>query len=115
MKRPSRRSKFTSPEQEEDEFPLRVTNGSSCVSIYRIKSRGSFCYQMTYYIGGERRRRTFADLEKAKLEANQIAGKIKTGITKALDLKGYQREAYVAAVQCLKPSRIPLVSAVEEY
>jgi integrase len=59
-------------------------------------------FLLAYYHGSKRIRQKFADLEKARREAETAAIKIGTGDFEALKLKGHDRTDYVRAMQKLR-------------
>jgi integrase len=95
--------------------PIIVKEGSVLVKIYPGKSRGYPFYTVAYYIGRVRKRETFADLEKARLRAHQVAVDTAKGRIPSLELTNSDRESYLRALSLLRPSGIPLSSAVEEF
>ncbi|MFT4640458.1 MAG: hypothetical protein ACI8T1_003786 [Verrucomicrobiales bacterium] len=89
--------------------------GSTAIPIYASKVKGRIRYTVAFYRDGERKRRAFASLEKAKVEARLIAQQIQQGKQHATDLLPHERESYLAACSLLENSGIPLVAAVQEY
>ncbi len=59
-------------------------------------------YTVAYYLGAKRVRRKFADLVKARREAEMVAIKLTNGETEALKLTGGDRADYVRAMQKLR-------------
>jgi hypothetical protein len=70
---------------------------------------------LSNYAGGQRKRETFAKLEDAKRWAGEVARAMLNGRLAAMELTSADREAYVSALELLKPLGIPLHSAIEEY
>ena len=60
-------------------WPIAVKRGNVRVKIYRTPSNGCRAYTVAYYFGGQRVRKTFADLAKAELEAETVANRICAG------------------------------------
>lgn len=59
-------------------------------------------YTVAYYLGSKRVRRKFADLAKARREAEMVAIKLTNGESEALKLTGGDRADYVCAMQKLR-------------
>ena len=72
-------------------------------------------FTVAYYFVGKRQRRTFADLEPAKQEAELAATKICAGELDVLQLTSEDRTAYVRAMEMLKPLGTPLELAVMQF
>ena len=96
-------------------FPIVVKRGCVRVKIYFTPSNGCDAYTIAYYFGGKRVRKTFADLVKAKLEAETVADRICAGELNVLTLTSEDRTAYVRAMEMLKPSGTPLEMAVMQF
>jgi integrase len=95
--------------------PIIVKAGSAAVKIYSGKSRGYDLFTVVYYISGNRKRETFGSLSDAKERAREVVRAIVNGRVAVLELTNADREGYVSALELLKPLKIPLHSAVEEY
>ena len=95
--------------------PIVVRAGNAAVKIYQGKSHGYNSFTVVHYVGGQRKRETFSKLAIARERAGEVARAILNGRTAVLELTNVDREAYVRALQLLRPFRIPLHSAVEEY
>ncbi len=95
--------------------PISVKAGNVEVKIYQGKSRGYDLFTVVHYVGGARKRETFANLANAKERAREVARAIINGRTAVLELTNTDREGYVAALERLRPLGVPLHSAVEEY
>ena len=93
-------------------WPIAVKRGNVRVKIYRTPSNGCKAYTVAYYFGGQRVRKTFADLAKAELEAETVANRICAGELNALTLTSEDRTAYVRSLEMLKPTGTPLEIAV---
>jgi len=93
----------------------RVRAGSTEVSIYESLVRRRKRFTLAFYRGGVRQRRTFANLEKAKVEARRVAASLQNGLHEGTDLTHADVAAYRAARQMLESTGVPLVSVVEEY
>ena len=97
------------------EFPLEVKKGSTIVKIYRTVDRGRDRFTLGYHEGSRRVLRQFADLAEARKEAGIVAAKLNAGQGSALELTGTDRDNYLSALDRLKPLKIGLVAAIEEY
>jgi len=66
-----------------DEFPISVKSGGTVVRIYRtpVKSAGKVYpnYTLVWTVGGVRKRRLFADLDKARKEARVVVDQKEKG------------------------------------
>ncbi|SRR6266849_1943095 len=98
------------------EFPISIKKGHAVVTIYKVRNRDKWNYTVTY-TGGQngRQRKTFADFELAKREADNVAAKLRDGDLQALKLTGAERQIYVAAEQALEPSGLSLDAVAREY
>ena len=97
------------------QFPIIVKRGNVRVKIYSTPSSGFDNYTVAYYFGGKRVRKTFADLDKARLEAETVADRICAGELNVLSLTSADRTAYLRSVELLKPSGVPLEMAVMQF
>ena len=96
-------------------WPIAVKRGNVRVKIYRTPSNGCRAYTVAYYFGGQRVRKTFADLAKAELEAEIVANRICAGELNVLTLTSEDRTAYVRSLEMLKPTGTPLEIAVMQF
>ncbi len=96
-------------------FPMTVKRGHTVVKIYRTPSRGCDAYTVVHYLGTKRQRKSFADLELAKTEAETIANKLSTGELDVLTLTSENRLSYVRAVEVLRPTGVPLEMAAMQF
>jgi len=95
---------------------VKIYAGESRKKIKSGKSRQYKLYTVAYHIGKEpRRRETFADLATAKARAHEVAVSILHGRLPVLELTNSDSESYLRAIQLLRPLKLPLHSAVEEY
>src|SRR4029453_1241766 len=99
-----------------DLFPMLIKKGSATVKIYEVKNRDRQNYTVSYLTAVNGRvRKTFADLDSAKREANAIALNLAHGDLQGLKLTGAERQVYVEATQVLERTGIPLNSAACEF
>ncbi|MBI1178426.1 hypothetical protein GC207_13405 [bacterium] len=96
-------------------FPITVKRGNVRVKIYRSKTRGCWSYTVAHYDAHGRQRTVFAELDKAKQEAELVATKIARGELDVLELKSDDRLAYTRAMQLLRPAGTPLEVAVMQF
>lgn len=96
-------------------FPVTVKRGSASVKIYRGENKGYPVFTMAYHDGAERRRETFTSFDEAKLEAEAVATKLCRGELDVLTLTSADRLLYVRATEALKPTGIPLDTAVADF
>ena len=96
-------------------FPVTVKRGHTTVKIYRTPSRGCDAYTVSYYLGDQRVRKTFADLGLATTEAETVANKLSTGEVNVLTLTSGDRLSYVRAIEALKPTGVPLEMAAMQF
>ena len=96
-------------------FPIIVKRGAVKVRIYRAKNRDGWLSQVTDYVSGRRKLRSFADLRAARTEAQRLATHLANGELDALKLTAGDRAAYVRARQHLEPSGAALELATSVY
>ena len=96
-------------------FPVTVKRGHTIVKIYRTPSRGCDAYTVSYYLGDQRVRKTFADLGLATTEAETVANKLSTGEVNVLTLTSGDRLSYIRAIEALKPTGVPLEMAAMQF
>jgi hypothetical protein len=92
-----------------------VKFGSAVVPIYRLRSDGRTRFMLSFYQEGKRERRSFSNLDAAKKEALLVAQRIQGRRQEMNDLRPHDGEAYRTLVELLRPSGVPLVTAVQEY
>ena len=95
---------------------VKIYAGESRKKTKSGKSRRYKLYTVAYHIGKEpRRRETFADLATAKARAREIAVSILHGRLPVLELTNSDSESYLRSIGLLRPLKLPLHSAIEEY
>lgn len=92
-----------------------IRKGSVTVKIYCTVDRGRPRFSVSFHEGAQRRLRQFADETEARAEAKLIAERLNAGQGDALALTGKDRDAYLFAVQKLKPFGMSLSTAIQEY
>ena len=95
-------------------FPYEVKRGSVSINIYRTPSHGCDSYTLSYYQDGARRRPTFPTFEKAKAEAERVAGRLAATDADVLTLSSADRAAYLRARQVLDPVGMPIEAAAAQ-
>src|SRR6266550_3371466 len=97
-------------------FPMLIKKGSATVKIYEVKNRDRMNYTVSYLtaING-RVRKTFADLDTAKREADAIALNLAHGDLQGLKLTGAERQVYVEATRALEGTGAGLNTAACEF
>jgi integrase len=96
-------------------FPITVKRGHTTVKIYRTPSRGCDAYTVSYYLGDQRVRTTFADYGLATTEAETVANKLSTGEVNVLTLTSGDRLSYIRAIEALKPTGVSLEMAAIQF
>jgi len=98
-----------------EKFPIIVKRGSCAVKIYKdVKPQGTY-YRVAYHLGGKRERMNFADLDKAKSEAEAQAAKLSRGDVDAMQLTGKDRLVYGRALEAVRETGMTLDAAAREY
>jgi integrase len=93
------------------EFPQKVKRGSVVVKIYRTPSHGCDSFTLSYYQDGVRKRPTFPSFEKAKAEAENVAGRLASSDTYTLKLSSADVASYTRARELLDPLGIAIETA----
>jgi integrase len=96
-------------------FPMIVKRGHTIVKIYKTPSNDSDQFTVSYYLGRDRKRKTFADLGLAITEAETTASMLSQGELNVLELRNEDRLSYARAVEALKPLGVPLEMAVMQF
>jgi len=101
----------------QDEFPIIVKKRGVTVKIYEVKHRDTVNYCVTYLGPDGRERRTFRDLDKAKIEAGKIAAKLAGFDAGALRLNGTDAQHYLEARETIanSGSQLSLLLAAHEF
>lgn len=94
---------------------VRVKHGSAVVPIYQGQVHGCTRYTVVFHLNGQRKRRTFGSLQKAKAEAQLVAQRIQEGLASTNDLSVSQRQCYLTLERMITPLNIPPVAAMDEY
>jgi len=92
-------------------FPITVKRGSVSVKIYHTPTRKWDSYTVTHYQDGKRTRALFADLDKARTEAESIATRLGNVEADVLTLTSADRAGHLRARSFLDPLGIPIETA----
>jgi hypothetical protein len=107
------------PHPTKPRFPQIVRIGSARVFIYRENRRRYPRFTVSHYrLDDEKRvrvRQSFSLLETARFEATRIATALARGEADVLKLTSADRESYLHAVAALRPLKMPLHVAVQEF
>ena len=95
--------------------PVIVSNDQQEIKIYTTESHGRPLHQLSYYRGGKRERRSFADLNEAKREARIILGGLARDSIQAENLTAAEIESYTVARRILAPHNTPVHVAAEVF
>lgn len=95
--------------------PIAVKVGNVRVRIYRTQSRGYPIFQVADYSGGARKLITFGCEEEARRKASEIATKLANREGAVLNLTNADRAAYLRSLELLKPTALPLETAVAQF
>ena len=98
-----------------NKYPKTVKTGNSRIKIYRGQSGGYDLFTVVHYRNGKRIRENFREERGATSRAQEIATSIEKGRMEVLQLTNNDRENYLSAVEALRPLRIPLHAAIEEF
>ena len=85
------------------------------MKIYAGESRGYNLFTLVFYEAGERKRRTFADLNKAKSEAEIIATRLENNQHDVFKLSNTDQQTFAVASRELSVTGTPLLDAVKQY
>ena len=96
--------------------PTEVKIGNVVMKIYRSLTRGRELFTLVYRgTNHQRVKKSFADLNEAKLEAQRIATSIHNGELEVIKLTNADRSAYARAVELLQPFGCSIDMAAQEY
>lgn len=96
-------------------FPVAVKRGHVTVKIYRTPSHGCDSFTVVHYLGDQRQRKSFSNLEMAVTEAERIATQLSKGELNVLTLSNADGLAYARAVEFLRPTGVPLELAAMQF
>jgi integrase len=102
-----------------EKIPLVLKRGNVRVKIYvgknHVNGKNYPQFTLAYYDGVKRVKKRFADLEKAKQEAELALTKLTSGENQVLHFTPFDRANYLHALAALRPLGRPLNLAVTEY
>jgi hypothetical protein len=95
--------------------PIIISNDQQEIKIYTTENHGRPLYQLSYYRGGRRERRSFADLNEAKREARIILGEMARDSIQAENVTAAEIESYTVARRILARVNTPVHVAAEAF
>jgi integrase len=95
--------------------PIVLTNGQHEIKIYTVQNRGRPVFQLSYYEGGHRERKTFGKLSVARREAKLVLGRLAVNGHDAAELSTADMESYVVAKKFIEPTGLPLHLCAETF
>ena len=93
--------------------PIIMSDGRREVRIYTTKNRGRVLYQISHNFGGRRERRSFADLQEAKREANILLNTHTRDEAAGMGMSLAEIQSYGVARRVLDEVNMPLHVAAE--
>lgn len=95
--------------------PIVLTNGQHEIKIYSVQNRGREVFQLSYYEGGHRERKTFSKVSVAKREAKLVLGRLAVNGHDAAELSTADMESYVVAKKHIEGTGLPLHVCAESF
>lgn len=95
--------------------PIVLTNGQHEVKIYAVQNRGRSVYQLSFYEGGRRERKTFGKVSVARQEAKLVLNRLAVNGHDAAELSTADMESYVIAQKHATPTGLPVHVCVELF
>jgi len=95
--------------------PIILTNGEHEIKIYAVQNRGRSVYQLSYYEGGHRERKTFGKLSVARREAKLVLGRLAVNGHDAAELSTADMESYVVGKKHIESTGLPLHVCAETF
>ncbi|MFZ5807393.1 MAG: hypothetical protein ACOY3I_09340 [Verrucomicrobiota bacterium] len=95
--------------------PIHLSNGKDSVKIYTTNVRGNPVYQITYYQGGHRQRKTFVSLPEAKRQARILLGQMASELMDEKPITSSELESANIAHRKIEGLDVPLHVAAEQY
>ena len=95
--------------------PIVLTNGQHEIKIYTVQNRGRSVFQLSYYEGGHRERKTFGKLSVARREAKLVLGRLAVNGHDAAELSTADMESYVVAKKHIESTGLPLHVCAETF
>jgi integrase len=100
---------------QRQKFPFEVKRGSAVVKIYLTPTKGRDCYTLVFWVNRERRRRTFADFDEARAEAERIAIQLTAGDLDVAKLSRADCACYLRARQLADSVGTPLEEVAAQF
>jgi Site-specific recombinase XerD len=95
--------------------PVIVSNGTHEIKIYTVANRDKQVFQLSYYEGGTRQRKTFAKLSDARQEAKVTLGRLALTGREVGELGIADLESYAVARRHVEPTGVPLHVCAEVF
>ena len=95
--------------------PIILTNGTHEIKIYTVQNRGRAVFQLSYYEGGHRQRKTFGKVSVAKREAKLVLNRLAVNGHDAAELSTADMESYVVAKKHADPTGLPVHVCAELF
>lgn len=95
--------------------PIVLTNGIHEIKIYTVQNRSREVYQLSFYEGGHRQRKTFGKVSVARREAKLVLNRLAVNGHDAAELSTADMESYVVAKKHTAPTGLPLHVCAETF
>lgn len=95
--------------------PIVLTNGTHEIKIYTVQNRGREVYQLSFYEGGHRQRKTFGKVSVARREAKLVLNRLAVNGHDAAELSTADMESYVVAKKHADPTGLPVHVCAELF
>lgn len=95
--------------------PIILTNGAHEIKIYTVQNRGRSVFQLSYYEGGHRQRKTFGKVSVARREAKLVLNRLAVNSHDAAELSTADMESYVVAKKHADPTGLPVHVCTELF
>lgn len=95
--------------------PVIISNGTHEVRIYTVSNRGKQVFQLSYYEGETRQRKTIGKLAEARQEAKVILGRLALTGREVGELGIADLESYAVARRHIEPTGMPLHVCAEAF
>jgi len=95
--------------------PIVLTNGTHEIKIYTVQNRGRSFYQLSFYEGGHRQRKTFGKVSVARREAKLVLNRLAVNGHDAAELSTADMESYVVAKKHVEPTGLPVHVCAELF
>jgi len=101
------------PKTMSKKSPITMSDGKREVRIYTTRNRSRILYQISHNFGGSRERRSFANLQDAKREANLLLNTRNREEAEGMGMSMADIQSYGAARKKLQDLKMPLHVAAE--